>query len=64
MNLSKTLKKLRQKKGWTQQTLATKAGLSYNAITKIEQGHAIRCRITTLTKIADAFDVSLDDLVK
>jgi transcriptional regulator with XRE-family HTH domain len=67
MKLSETIKNLRQKKGWTQQTLATKARLPYNAITKIEQGYAIisqNCRITTLTKIADAFEISLDDLVK
>jgi transcriptional regulator with XRE-family HTH domain len=64
MKLSETIKNLRKKKGWTQQTLATKARLSYNAITKIEQGYAINCRITTLTKLADAFEVSIDDLVK
>lgn len=61
--LSKRLKELRRGVGWSQQKLAEKAGLSYNAITKIEQGAAKRPTIQTMVKIADAFGVSLDELV-
>jgi len=61
--LSKKLKELRKKAGWSQQKLAEKAGLSYNAITKIEQGAAKQPTIQTMMKIADAFEVSLDELV-
>ena len=61
--LSKRIKELRKKAGWSQQKLAEKAGLSYNAITKIEQGAAKRPTIQTMIKIADAFRVSLDGLV-
>ena len=57
------LKKFRKKAGWSQQKLAEKAGLSYNAITKIEQGAAKKPTIQTMVKIADAFGVSLDELV-
>jgi len=61
--LSKKLKELRKKAGWSQQKLAEKAGLSYNAITKIEQGAAKQPTIQTIMKIADAFGVSLDEVV-
>ena len=61
--LSKRVKDFRIKAGWSQQKLAEKAGLSYNAITKIEQGTAKQPTIQTMIKIADAFGVSLDKLV-
>ena len=61
--LAKKLKELRKKAGWSQQRLAEKAGLSYNAITKIEQGAAKQPTIQTMVKIADAFGVSLDEVV-
>jgi len=61
--LSKKLKELRKKKGWSQQKLAEKAGLSFNAITKIEQGLARYPTLKTLTKIADVFSISIDKLV-
>lgn len=61
--LSKRLKKLRKEKGWSQQKLAEKTGLSFNAITKIEQGLAKHPTLKTLLKLADAFEVSLDELV-
>jgi transcriptional regulator with XRE-family HTH domain len=62
--LEKRLKQLRKKVGWSQQKLAEKAGLSYNVITKIEQGVARRPTIQTMIKLADAFGISLDELVE
>jgi transcriptional regulator with XRE-family HTH domain len=61
--ISKRLKELRKKYGWSQQKLAEKACLSYNTITKIEQGAATKPTIQTMIKIADAFKISIDDLV-
>ncbi len=61
--LEQRLRQLRKKAGWSQQKLAEKAGLSYNVITKIEQGVAKRPSIQTMMKLADAFGISLDDLV-
>jgi len=61
--LSNRLKELRKESGWSQQKLAEKAGLSYNTITKIEQGAATKPTIHTMIKIANAFDVTLDELV-
>jgi len=59
----KRLKQLRKKSGWSQQKLAEKAGLSYNVITKIEQGAAKNPNIKTMIKLADAFQISIDELV-
>ena len=61
--LTKKVKELRKKAGWSQQKLAEKAGLSYNMITKIEQGIAKQPTIQTAIKIANAFNISLDELV-
>ncbi|MDD5700376.1 MAG: helix-turn-helix transcriptional regulator [Candidatus Nanoarchaeia archaeon] len=61
--LEQRLKQLRKKVGWSQQKLAEKAGLSFNVITKIEQGVAKRPTIQTMIKLADAFGISLDALV-
>lgn len=61
--LAKRLKELRKKSGWSQQKLAEHSGLSYNTITKIEQGAATMPTIQTMIKIADAFGVTLDELV-
>lgn len=61
--LAKRLKDLRKQHNWTQQKLAERAGLSFNAITKIEQGAAEYPTLKTLLKLADAFGVSLDELV-
>ena len=61
--LSKRLKELRKERNWTQQELAQKANISFNAVTKIEQGAAKHPTLKTLLKFAEAFGVTLDDLV-
>jgi len=61
--LTKKVKEMRRKAGWSQQKLAQYAGLSYNMITKIEQGGAKYPSIQTVIKLADAFGMSLDELV-
>jgi len=61
--LAKRVKEYRKQKGWSQQKLAEKAGLSYNTITKIEQGIGDSPTLKTLLKLADALGVGLDELV-
>jgi len=61
--LSKRLKELRVEHNWTQQKLAEKANLSFNAITTIEQGAAKHPTLKTLLKLSDAFGIGLDELV-
>jgi len=60
--LAKRVKECRKQKGWTQQKLAEKTGLSFNTITKIEQGIGDSPTLKTLIKLADAFGVGLDSL--
>lgn len=61
--LSENIKKLRKGRNWSQQDLAVHAGLSFNAISKIEQGIAKNPRMETLIKIAEAFKITIDYLV-
>ena len=61
--LSKRLKELRKQKGWSQQKLAEKTDLSFNTVTKIEQGLAKHPTLKTLLKLSDVFGISLDELV-
>jgi transcriptional regulator with XRE-family HTH domain len=61
--LAKRVKEFRQQKGWSQQKLAEKTGLSFNTITKIEQGIGDSPTLKTLLKLSDVLEVSLDKLV-
>ena len=59
----KDLKKLRNKKEWSQERLAREAGISYQTLIKIEQGRIQNPKLETLIKLAKALGVSLDKLV-
>ena len=59
----KNLKRLRNKKGWSQERLAREAGISYQTLIKIEQDRIKNPKLETLIKIAKALGVSLDKLV-
>lgn len=60
--IGKQLKELRKNKGWSQQRLAGESGLSFNTITRIEQGIGDSPTLKTLIKLADALGVGLDEL--
>ena len=62
--LSKNLKKLREKKGFSQDRLAKLADVANNTVIKIEQGDDKNPTLETLKKLSDALGVSLDDLIK
>ena len=62
--ISKNIKKLRQAKGLSQDRLSKLADVSYNSIIKLETGGITNPTIDTLQKIANAFGVSVDDLLK
>ena len=63
LKIASNVKKLRKQQGWSQQKLAEKAKLSYNAITKLEQGAAMHPTIQTIEKIADAFEVKIENIL-
>jgi len=59
----KNLKKLRNKKEWSQEKLAREAGISYQTLIKIEQGRIQNPKLETLIKLAKGLGVSIDKLV-
>ncbi|MCP3660395.1 MAG: helix-turn-helix transcriptional regulator [Bacteroidetes bacterium] len=63
LKIASNIKKLRKQQGWSQQKLAEKAKLSYNAITKLEQKAAMHPTIQTIEKIADAFEVKIENIL-
>ena len=62
--ISENLKKLRRKKGYSLEKVARLADLSLNTIVKIENGTNKNPTIETLTRIAKALEVGVDDLIK
>jgi transcriptional regulator with XRE-family HTH domain len=63
-NISDNLRKLRGKKGYSLEKIARLADLSLNTIVKIENGVNQNPTIETLTKIAKALEVGVDDLIR
>jgi len=62
--ISINIKKYRNKLGISQDKLSKLADVTYNTIIKIESGANINPTIETLSKIAKALDVGVDDLIK
>ena len=60
--LAKNLKRLRKQKKLSQEKLARLVDISYNTISKIEAGKAKNPTFETLSKLADVFGVSIDEL--
>jgi len=60
--LARTIKELRKKHKVSQEELARQAGITYSTLIKIESGANDNPTIKTMRKIADALDVSLDEL--
>jgi len=62
--IGKNIKKLRQEKGISQDRLSKLADLSLNTVVTIESGANPNPTIETLTRIAKALNVGVDDLIK
>jgi transcriptional regulator with XRE-family HTH domain len=54
------LKQERERRGWTQQELSTRAAVPYMTIWRIERGDHQYTRMDVAVKCARAFGVSLD----
>lgn len=61
--LSDNIKRIRKKKGLSQDKLARLADVTHTTLVKIESGVNDNPTIKTLKKIADALEVTLDELV-
>lgn len=62
VSIGKRIKSFRVKKGWTQAVLAEKSGVEPSNISHIERA-ATKVSLPTLISIANALDVSLDEIV-
>lgn len=58
-----TIRKLRRKKGITQEALADRAGINRTHMYRIENGH-VRMTLGTLKLIADTLDVRARELLR
>lgn len=61
--LSENIKRIRKKKGLSQDKLSKLADVTHTTLVKIESGANDNPTIKTLKKIADALEISLDELV-
>jgi len=63
-NIARTIKRLREKTGLSQEKLARLADVSNNTIINIEAGKQNNPTIETLKKIAKALNISIEELIK
>ena len=63
-NLANNIKKLREAKGLSQEKLARLADVANNTLIKMESGENQNPTLVTLKKVAKAFGVSVDQLIK
>ncbi len=62
--IGKNMKRLRAEQGISQDRLSKLADLSLNTVVTVESGANVNPTIDTLTKIASALGVGVDDLIK
>jgi len=62
VEIGQKIKKLRKEKDWTQKELGKRTGIDYRNITKYETG-AIKLSVKVLKRFADAFEISVDELI-
>jgi transcriptional regulator with XRE-family HTH domain len=62
-HIGEAVNKLRNEQELTQEELAIKAGISYTSLVKIERGQVKNPTIKTLSKIAEALGVSVDEIL-
>lgn len=64
MNIAENLKRIRADKGYSLEKVARLSELSLNTVVKIENGANKNPTIDTLSKIATALEVGVDDLIQ
>ncbi|OLS02914.1 helix-turn-helix domain-containing protein [Tissierella creatinophila] len=63
MEISKNVKKLRKEQKLTLRELAVISGLTFSAIAQIERDDIKDPHISTVIKLARAFNISIDELI-
>jgi len=64
INIGENIKKQRAKIGLSQEDFAKKSGVKYTTLTKIESNVIKKPSVMIMSKIAKAFGVSIEDLIK
>lgn len=64
LRIANNLKKIRAEKGYSLEKVARLADLSLSTVVKIEDGTNQNPTIDTLSKIAKALEVKIDDLIQ
>lgn len=62
-NLSEMIRKIREEKGWSREDLSKESDIPATTITKIEHGKIKSPGIVNIAKIAEALEVSVDQLI-
>ena len=62
--ISRNIRRIRKKKGISQDRLSKQADLALNTVVKIETGENPNPTVETLQKIANAFGISVGNLFK
>jgi transcriptional regulator with XRE-family HTH domain len=62
-NIAKTVKRLREKAGLSQEKLARLADVSNNTLINIEAGKQANPTIDTLKKVAKALNIPVEELI-
>ena len=63
-NIASNLKEIRGERGYSLEKVARLSDLSLNTVVKVENGTNQNPTIETLTKIAKALEVGVDNLIK
>lgn len=63
MKIAENVKRLRKERGFTLRELAAKSGLTFGAIGNIERGVIDDPMISTVIRLAKAFEISIDEIV-
>ncbi|MFH2069789.1 MAG: helix-turn-helix transcriptional regulator [Elusimicrobiota bacterium] len=64
INIGENIKKQRARIGLSQEDFAKKHGVKYTTLTKIESNVIKKPSVMIMSKIAKAFGVSIEDLIK
>jgi transcriptional regulator with XRE-family HTH domain len=64
INIGENIKRQRAKTGLSQEDFANKSGVKYTTLTKIESNVIKKPSVIIMSKLAKAFGVSIEDLIK
>lgn len=64
INIGDNIKKYRTKLGLSQEDFAKKSGVKYTTLTKIESNVIKKPSVLIMDKLAKAFGISIEDLIK